>query len=117
MTTHITFLESTSANLSTEVIYAIQGDAFFARSVVPPASNGTAAVSEIALGQSRATGSVTLLDVYEHEIAQQIRENQKLIGLLREWISNYPKDPDPDLQQQKREFERDRPSQRRLFRW
>ena len=115
MTTRIEFLGSTSSNLGVDLVYAVARGTFFVRNVVQPAKNGTASVSGMALDQSSPTASVTLLNVEDHEIAQQIQANQKLIALLHEWISGTPTEADPDFEQQKRDFENDRPSTRRLF--
>jgi hypothetical protein len=115
MTTHVTALNSTSSNFGVDVVYAVQQDVFFSRDASPPAKNGTAIVSGIVIGRSNATSSVTLLTIEDNEMSRQVQANAGLISLINKWISNDPKEPDSDLEQQKRDFDKDRESSRRLF--
>ena len=109
MTRLITFIDSTSSGVGVSLHYASLEGVFFVRNAVAPSPNGTAIVSKVSISQSSTTLAVTLLTIADDaDMARQREANRGLIALLSRWIADYPTEPDPDLEQQKSDFNEDR---------
>lgn len=85
-------------------------------------SGSTVVVGDVAdiltlLETSSSTATPTQRRVRSIYDPQQLEKNRAAISFIEQLLSELPPDADPDLEQQKREFEASRYSSRALFEW